>query len=270
MILDRQESYMIFGGQDYNQMGGTLGAATEDRHSTGYTWRVVVDNLSRLIISGLLTVVFSIPACSGMLLGLMWNRPELLLLAGGIGFAIAGPAYGAMYDACVMAYMGYPGRWWERYCEVFKREWRHCLIPGAIMGLIIATVVNVFMNIHEGNTVDLGVILCMVFLVVVSFSILSYFWTQRMLLDLDLMQTLKNSWLMFLMHPLLALGAAAIRIVYWALMLILYPYSLVFLLVLSVWFPALMTVRVVYGALDDALQLDQRFENVRSEQDTME
>lgn len=258
---------MIFGGQDYNQMGGTLGAAQEDRHSTGYTWHVIVDNLSRFIITGLLTVVFAIPGCSGMLLGMMWNRPEILLLSGGIGFAIVGPAYGAMYDACLMAYMGYPGRWWERYCKVLRREWKGCLVPGLVMGLIIATVVNVFMNIHEGHAVDLNVILCTVILVVVSFCILSYYWTQRMLLDLGLVQTVKNSWIMMIMHPVKGLGAAMIRIVYWALMMILYPYSLIFLLVLSVWFPTYMTVRVVYDSLDEALQLDQRFEEARSEQD---
>lgn len=258
---------MLFGGQDYNQMGGTLGAPQEDRHQTGYSWHVIVDNLTRLLISGLLCVVSAIPACSGMLLGLMWDRPEILLISGAVGFAIVGPFYGAMYDGCLMAYMGYPGRWWERYCKVLRREWRHCIIPGLVMGLIIATVVNVFMNIHAGNTVDLSVILCMIILVVISFSVLSYFWTQRLLLDLDFMQLLKNSWIMTMMHPLLGLGAAAIRIVYWALMLFLYPYSIIFLLVLGPWFPTYMTIRVVYNALDEALQLDQRFEIARSEED---
>lgn len=258
---------MLFGGQDYNQMGGTLGAAQEDRHSTGYSWHVIIDNVERLIITGLLCVIFAIPGCSGMILGLMWNRPEILLVSGGLGFAIMGPAYGAMYDACLMAYMGYPGRWWERYCKVFKREWRHCLVPGAVMGLIIATVVNVFMNIHEGNRMDTSVIVCMVVLVVASFSILSYLWTQRMLLDLGLVQTVKNSWIMLMVHPVRGLGAAAFRIVYWALMLFLYPYSLIFLLLLSTWFPTFITIRIVYEPLNEALQLDQRFEEARSEQD---
>lgn len=252
---------------DYNELGGTLGASQEDRHKTGYSWHAIVDNLSRLVISGLLCVVFLIPGCAGFLLGLMWHRPEILLLSGAVGGAIAGPAYGAMYDGCLMAYMGYPGRWWERYKKVFAREWKNCILPGVLMGLILATAVNVVMNLHEKTNMPTSVLVCMVILLLVSFLILTYFWPQRMLLDLDFRQTVKNSWIMVMMHPVLALGSSALRAAYWFLLLILYPYSIVFLIILSLWFPAFMNIRIVYEALNDALKLDERFEKAKSQED---
>jgi uncharacterized membrane protein YesL len=262
---DRRQT-MLFGGQDYNELGGTLGASQEDRTKTGYAWHAIVDNLSRLVIAGLLCLLCCMPAFAGFLLGLLWNRPEILLVAGAVGGLIAGPAFGTLYDACLMAYMGYPGRWWERYKKVFAREWKGCLVPGLIMGLILATTANVLMNLHEGTKMDSSVVVCMVILLVISCMILSYFWPQRMLLDLTFLQTLKNSWIMVVSHPLLALGSAAIQIGYWALMLILYPYSIVFLLILSAWLPVFLSVRVVYEALNKALELDQRFEKAKEEE----
>lgn len=119
----------LFGGLNYNDLGGTLDAEQGDRSSRGYTWHQIVDNFSRLFVTNLICVLFLVPALTGFMLGSLWNRPQLLLLAGVLGGALAAPSYIAMYDAALMSYRGYPGRWWERYKLVFKREWKEVLFP---------------------------------------------------------------------------------------------------------------------------------------------
>ena len=123
---------------NYNDLGGTLDAEQGDRSSRGYTWHQIVDNFSRLFVTNLICVLFLVPALTGFMLGSLWNRPQLLLLAGVLGGALAAPSYIAMYDAALMSYRGYPGRWWERYKLVFKREWKGSLVPGMVIGLIAA------------------------------------------------------------------------------------------------------------------------------------
>jgi hypothetical protein len=64
---------------------------------------------------------------------------------------------------------------------------------------------------------------------------------------------------MILMHPLVTLGALAIQLAYWGLMLILIPYSSLFLIVLGFWFPALLSTTAIYGRLNEDLKIEERF-----------
>lgn len=255
----------LFGGLNYNDLGGTLDAAQDDRTSRGYTWHAIVDNIPRLFISNLICILFLIPAMTGFLLGMLWDRPQILLLSGVIGGAIAAPSYAALYDASLMAYRGYPGRWWERYKLVFKREWKGSLLPGMLLGLLAAMAANLVMNLQEGNRLPDMMLVSMIIVAVAALAIFTWFWTQRLMLDLSLVQLVKNSWLMTMMHPLVTLGAIALRVVYWVVMLILYPYSMVFLVLLGVWFPTFMTVRIMYNTIDRDMRLDERYEAAQQE-----
>ncbi len=255
----------LFGGLNYNDLGGTLDAEQGDRSSRGYSWHAIVDNFTRLFLTNLICVVFLIPALTGFMLGSLWNRPQILLLAGVLGGALAAPSYIAMYDAALMSYRGYPGRWWERYKLVLKREWKGSLVPGMVIGLITAMVVNIVTNLHDGNRLPDMMLVSIVIAVAVALAIFTYFWIQRLMLDLSLKQIIRNSWLMAMMHPAVTLGAIAFRAVYWGLLLILYPYSIVFLVFLGVWFPSFMTVRIVYNTLDKDMRLDERYEQAQEE-----
>ena len=72
----------LFGGLNYNDLGGTLDAEQGDRSSRGYTWHQIVDNFSRLFVTNLICVLFLVPALTGFMLGSLWNRfscsPEFL------------------------------------------------------------------------------------------------------------------------------------------------------------------------------------------------
>ncbi len=261
----------MFGGLNYNELGGTLDADQEDRTSRGYTWRAIVDNIPRLFLSNLLCVLAMLPALTGFTLGSMWNRPQVLLLSGLFGGLVAAPFYAAMYDAALMSYRGYPGRWWERYVKVLRREWKGSLIPGMTVGIIAAMVINAMTNLYSGNRLPDMMLVCIAIMLLAALAIYTYLWTQKLMVDLSLLQIIRNSWLMCLMHPLITAGAVLLRAGYWGLMLILYPYSMVFLVLLGVWFPAFMTVRIMYNTLDRDMKLDARFEEAqRAQEETSE
>ena len=258
---------MAFGGIDYNQLGGTLDAEKGDYNVRGYTWNMIVDNIVRLFVTSALSLICMIPAAFGMSIGLMYYRADYLLIFGIVGGAIAGPAYMAMYDAAVMSYRGYSGRWWQRYCTVFRREWKSSLLPGIAMGLLVAMIINIFNSLILSGSVPDMMIISIVLLVVLLMCIFTWFWPQKVMLDLDLKQLVRNSWLMTMMHPLKTLGALALRLVYYAAMLILYPYSIIFLIVLGDWFPSFMSTRIIYATLDHDMALDYRYEEMMEQED---
>ena len=250
----------LFGGLNYNDLGGTLDSEQGDRSAKGYSWHMIVDNFTRLFLTNLICVAFLIPALVGFTFGSIWDRPQILLLSGVLGGALAAPSYIAMYDAALMSYRGYPGRWWERYKLVLKREWKGSLVPGMVVGLLAAMVINIVTNLYDGNRLPDMMLVSIVIAVLVALAVFSYLWIQRLMLDLPLTQILHNSWLLAMMHPAVTLGAIAFRVVYWGLLLILYPYSFVFLFFLGVWFPAFINVRIVYNTMDRDMKLDERYE----------
>ena len=189
-----------------------------------------------------------------------------LLIFGILGGAIAGPAYGAMYDAALMSYRGYSGRWWQRYVKVLKREWKGCILPGVAMGLLVAMIINILNSIMISGTVPNMMIISILVFLIAFMCIFTWFWPQKLMLDLDLKQLLKNSWLMTLMHPMKTFGAVALRLVYYVAMLVLYPYSLIFLIVLGDWFPSFMSVRIIYKTMDYRMNLDYRYEEALEEE----
>lgn len=257
---------MAFGGIDYNQLGATLDAEKGDYDVRGYTWNMIVDNFLRLFVTSAISLVCMIPAAFGMSIGLMYYRSDFLLIFGILGGAIAGPAYGAMYDAALMSYRGYSGRWWQRYVKVLKREWKGCILPGIAMGVLVAMIINILNSIMISGTVPNMMIISILIFLIAFMCIFTWFWPQKLMLDLDLKQLIKNSWLMTLMHPMKTFGAVALRLVYYVAMLVLYPYSLIFLIVLGDWFPSFMSVRIIYKTMDYRMNLDYRYEEALEEE----
>jgi uncharacterized membrane protein YesL len=249
---------MIFGGQDFNDMGGTVTGKVDNGKGVGRVWGMIMDNTARFFLSNLICVVALLPLTAGILAALALRSPLLLMVAGVIGGAIEGPFYACMIDGILAALRGFPGNWWRRYRMVLKRDWKSDLAPGIVMGVFMAVVVDLLVIMNYGETPELGLfftILCAAILLV----LFTYLWPQRVLLDLKLPEIIKNSILMILMHPLVTLGALAIQLAYWGLMLILIPYSSLFLIVLGFWFPALLSTTAIYGRLNEDLKIEERF-----------
>ena len=236
-----------------------------DRSAVGYTFHALIDNLGRFLALGAICVLSLAPGITGAVLGALWGRPQILLLSGIAGGAIFAPFYAGLVDAAVQAVRGLPGRWWERYRRVVRREWRGCLLPGMAMGLVAAMSVNVAANLRPGadgtgGSVPAMMLPAVLIAVLAALAAATYFWPQKLLLDLKNSELLKNSGLMVMLHPVLTLGAVALQLCYAGLLLILFPYSILFILLLGVWFPTFFSVRIVYGALDQELKLDERLD----------
>ncbi|MBR2529220.1 MAG: hypothetical protein IKE58_12220 [Blautia sp.] len=250
----------LIGGQDFEDLGGTVTSPIENREGVGHTWNIILDNLKRLIISSLLCALGFLPLATGIFFGFALRLPPLLLLAGVIGGAISGPAYGTMIDGILVAFRGLPGRWWERYTQVFRREWKNCLLPGMVQGLFLAMAVNVLMMVYDGRGLPPLMLLSLLVAALTLLAVNTWFWPQRMLIDLNLIQLAKNSLLMTMMHPKVTWGAVAVLILYWAFIFILYPYSSLFLVVLGFWFPSLMQITITYRMLNGELKIEERLE----------
>ena len=120
--------------------------------------------------------------------------------------------------------------------------------------------VNVLMMVYDGRGLPPLMLLSLLVAALTLLAVNTWFWPQRMLIDLNLIQLAKNSLLMTMMHPKVTWGAVAVLILYWAFIFILYPYSSLFLVVLGFWFPSLMQITITYRMLNGELKIEERLE----------
>lgn len=248
----------IFGGQDFEDMGGTVTGKSYNGKGVGKIWNMILDNLARLFVSNLICIAAAIPGATGMALGYLGGNSLLLLLSGLVLGLLLGPFYGCMMDGILAALRGFPGNWWPRYKMVLKRDWKSNLLPGLLTGVMLAIVLDVLMVLSGGGTLPMLMLWTTGIALVLFLMYSIYVWPQRVLLDLRFHQILKNCLPMFLAHFPTTLGALAIKLAYWALLLFLIPYSTIFLMVLGVWFPALMSTCVVYKNLNHDFKIEER------------
>lgn len=243
---------------DFEKMGGTTTGKAAQSKGLGRLWEMCMDNTVRLLLSNLICLISMIPGALAMLYAVGKNSASLLLLAGILGGAIFGPQYGAMIDGILLALRGSSGEWWARYRMVWKRDWRGNLLPGVLVGILLALTVYVGLTVQFADALPITLLVCMVISVVIAVGIFTYLWPQRVFLDLKLYQIIKNSLYMMIAHPFVTLGSVAVQVAYWAIVVVLAPRSLIVLLVLGLWFPALAGTQIVYGKLNADFKMEER------------
>lgn len=250
---------MIF-GQDFNQMGGTTSGPQQPK-ARGLTrlWEIFLDNLGRFAVTNLLCVLSALPGAVGMSLGVMeGGQPIWLLLSGILGGALYGTCYGAMMDGILHALRDSTSGWWRQYCHAWRRDWKDNLLPGAIMGTLIALVIHVLNQLQNGQTLPPAMLFSTIFAAVAALALFTYLWPQRVFLDLGIVPLFRNSLLMILYHPIKSVLSVLVQAVYWGLLIFMIPYSTMLLLVLGVWFPALVGTMIVYQPLNHDLKIEER------------
>lgn len=222
---------------------------------------IILDNLTRLLVSSLLCLVCLIPWAAAVLWAISRGSALELLGAGFVGGLLFGPAYGAMIDGMLYAVRDVPGSWWRTYRHAWKRDWKGNLIPGGITGVLAA--LAAYEGIMLGTQPDflpVSVYVCTGLALAVAMTVFTYFWPQRAFSDLKNRQILKNSRLMILMHPVTALKALLVELLYWAALIVAFPYSGIALPLLGLWFPALMALLIIYPQLNKDMKLEERLE----------
>lgn len=239
--------------------GGSSSGGPIRRKGVGRVLEIILDNLSRFLLSSLLCFLSLVPGALAVLWTLSGSSFLALLAAGFAGGLLFGPAYGAMSDGMLYAVRGIPGNWWRKYRRAWRRDWKGNLIPGGIMGLLGALLAYEGIVLWtEPSFLPTSLYVCTGVCAAVAIAVYTYFWPQRVFSDLKNRQIFKNSRLMILMHPMTALKALLVQLLYWAVLVIGFPYSVIALPLLGFWFPELLGLLVVYPQLNEDFKIEER------------
>ena len=215
--------------------------------------------------AGFLAFLGALPFIVGMSLAITGHVVVFALLAGVVGGMIAGPELTGLADTILRSLRDEPGYWWQTYRRTWKRNAKASLAPGALCGLVFG--VQLF-TLYHLNALSLGLSTLIVLIVgiLLALGLCSYLWPQLALLELPFGGVLKNMALFFLGFLPRSAGAVAVQAVYWGVLLLYFPYSSILLPLTGIWLPMLLSILIIYPALDKSFSIETTIKKMRDDQ----
>ena len=214
--------------------------------------------------AGFLAFLGCLPFIIGMFFAVETHALLFMLLAGIIGGLIAGPELSAMADTVLRSLRDEAGFWWHTYVRAWKRNARFCLLPGAVMGILVGMQFFVLCNLGK-LTVTTGLAVALLLGIFISVSIFLLVWMQSAVMNLSFGNMIRNAVLLILISPVRALGAVAVQILYWGAIWLWSPVSLVIFALTGVWLPFLLSVFLLYKPLEKNFELEKNISTLQAE-----
>ena len=213
--------------------------------------------------AGMLALLSALPFALGLILSLLTHAVLPMLLAGVLGGMIAAPQLTGLQDTILRSLRDEPGYWWATYRQVWKRNLKGSLLPGAVGGLILA--MQIFAAWHLGTGQGSLLAVLVIGLVLLG-GLTQYLFAQVALLDLPFASLLKNAVLLFFGYLPRTLLGVLWQGVYWGLVVGFFPYSVPVLLITGLWLPALLSLMAIYPPLEKSFHIEETIRKMREDQ----
>lgn len=250
--------------QNYNKPGP--GVERDTPRKTGLAR--IVEVISRDFFSfwkaSLLLLLSCTPLALGVYLALLNSNAVLMLLTSALGGLIAGPQLCGIADTILRSLRDEAGFWWHTYAQAWKRNVRFCLLPGAVMGILVGMQFFVVSNLSK-LTVTAGLAVALILGILLSVSIFLLVWMQSAVMNLSFGNMIRNAVLLILISPLRAVGAVAVQILYWGAVWLWSPVSLVIFALTGAWLPFLLGIFLLYKPLEQNFELEKNISNLQAE-----
>lgn len=252
---------------DYNKPGP--GVRKDEARKTGIArvWELWSRDGWDFIRANALCVLGGIPLAAGLLLGLLGHSLLVMIAAGALGGALFGPGYAALYDTILRALRDEPGYWWFTYKKAFARNWKSSLLPGAVWGLVVASqLYTAWMLLASPVENALVLVMMLCISMILSCTMFPFVFSQLVLMELPVMELLRNSIILGLSTGPKMLLASIAQAAYWGVTFMLLPLSLLWMPVVGFAILLVPVEMVVFGMLDKTFDLERRILEAQAEQ----
>lgn len=222
----------------------------------------------RFLLTGLVTMLGCLPLALGVGYAILSSSVLVLLPAGLLGGAIAGPFLACLYDGILRALRDAPGTWAQNYKRSLAQNWRAALLPGALTGLFLAAASFAGMMLFLWSAVRPTLVTVLVYLFswLVFLVVTTLYWPQLVLFDQRPMVRLRNALLFTVQHFWATVGVALLQLVWWGLMVLFAPWTLLLMPFVGTWFDLFVALFLLYDRLDKALEIEESIARAFPEQ----
>lgn len=222
----------------------------------------------RFFLSGLMTILGCLPLALGVGYAILSSSVLVLLPAGLVGGAIAGPFVACLYDTILRALRDAPGTWGQNYRRALAQNGQAALVPGALTGLFVAAAAFAGMMLFWWSRVRPTAVMVGVYLfsILVFLVVSTLYWPQLVLFSQRPVVRLRNALLFTVKYFWPVLGAALLQLVWWGLMVLFAPWTLLLLPFVGAWFDLFVALFWLYDRLDDAFAIEETIARAFPEQ----
>lgn len=212
---------------------------------------------SRFLIVNLLALLGLLPLALGVAFAILSSSVLILIPACVIGGALAGPALSCMYDTIFRSLRDAPGKWMENYKRAWRQNWRQAILPGILFGLFLGCYAFMLMLFWWAKTSpDLGTLALFLVSLLLFTMFFTIYWPQLVLFEQAGIQRFKNCLLFMIRIFWKTLGCALLQILYWTVIVLFLPWSVVLLPLTGVWFILFAANFLLYNTLNEIFHIE--------------
>ena len=219
-------------------------------------WEILSRDTLGLLAAGGLATLSALVYLFSMMVSIDSHGLILVLTVCPLGGMLAAPQIFGLHDTILRALRDEPGYWWSVYRRAWRRNLKSALLPGLFGGLLFGFQMFILAHLDRVE-IDLFLLIAMVLGVMLSTAIATWLVPQLVLMELPLSRALLNAILLCARHPLRTLGATLLQLLYWGVIVVTFPFSVLLFLLLNFWLPDLIVMMILYPALDATFHIEE-------------
>lgn len=223
---------------------------------------------THFLLGGLFSTAAFIPFGIGMGIAFLSSSFLIALAAGIIGGAFVGPFLYALIDGIFRALRDAPGPWMQNYHRSVRKNWKSALLPGAVLGVFLSTVIFMGMQmlIWNENAQTAGTIILVLTSLTLSAMLFTTYWAQLVLFEQSVSVRLKNCLLFSIKYFIKIFGTAFMQVVFWIIIALFFPWSMFVLPFIGLWTILFLTFFFLYNSLNEAFSIEEEIKKHFPEQ----
>ena len=215
-------------------------------------------HLKRYMIVNLFTIIAFIPLALGIFFSIMSTSILVLIPSCILGGMIAGPGLSAMLDCIYRSFRDASGKILPDYKNALKKNFKASLIPGILLGIMTGFYSFTFMLFYWSRVFPGWNRIIMLLLSLFLFiMIMSICWPQIILFTMPAKQMLVNALLFTSTFFWRMAGITVLTMAYLAVMVLLFPPSILLILITGFWFILFTTNFIIYEPLNQSFKLEE-------------
>ena len=188
----------------------------------------------------------------------LWGGSLPIALAGGVAGGLAGgPLLCGLYGTILRALREESGFWSLTYRHILKRDWKDALLPGAVIGLILALWLFEMFLLGAQGPVPPVAFLALAEVLFFVLGMANYIFPQIVMASVSARRIYTNSIRLFVGLLPRSAAAAAVQTVYWGGFLLLLPRSVPLLAATGFWLPCLISLKILAEPMEKHLRSDK-------------
>lgn len=230
-------------------------------------FELVSRDLARFLEVNLLTILCHLPLIFAVDYAILTRSVLVLLVLGALSGILSGPGITGMYDCVFRSLRDAPGGMWENYKKAWKQNFKGAILPGIIFSLVIGFYCFVLFVLGLGEIANGRLFYVLYLIGIFLFSLIyTVFWPMYTLFSLSPSDFFRNQLLYTVRYFFRVLGVTLLNLIYWVLMLLMVPYSLVLLPFFGFWFIIFTGSFLLYDSLDEMFQIEASIADLYPEQ----